>query len=58
VLRGVGLDVSTFLGVGSGALKRGAGPESESEKCDSAYLWLEGEGSKQSDFFLKLLLQV
>jgi len=37
VLAGVGVDVSKFLGVGAGVLKRGAG--AESEKCDSAHLW-------------------
>jgi len=39
VLTGVGADVSKFFGVGAGVLKRGAGAESESEKCDSAHLW-------------------
>jgi len=40
VLTGVGVDVSKFFGVGAraGVLKRGAGMESESEKCDSANL--------------------
>jgi len=32
-------DVSKIFGVGAGVLKRGAGAESESEKCDSAHLW-------------------
>jgi len=36
VLTGVGADVSKFFG--AGVLKRGAGVESESEKCDSAHL--------------------
>jgi len=40
VLTGVGVDVSKFFGVGAGVLKCGAGAESESEKCDSAHLWL------------------
>jgi len=39
VLTGVGVDVSTFFGFGAGVLKRGAGTELESEKCDSAHLW-------------------
>jgi len=39
VLTGVGVDVSKFFGVGAGASKRGAGMESESQKCDSAHLW-------------------
>jgi len=41
VLTGVGVDTSKFFGVGAGAavLKRGAGVESESEKCDSSHLW-------------------
>ena len=39
VLTGVGVDVSKFFGVGAGVLKRGAGAESESEKCDSAHHW-------------------
>jgi len=36
-----GVDVSNFFGVGAGTgvLKRGAGAESESEKCESAHLW-------------------
>jgi len=40
VLTRVGVDVSKFIGVknGAGVLKRGAGAESESEKCDSAHL--------------------
>ena len=40
VLTGVGVDVSKFFGVASGAgvSKRGAGVVSESEKCDSAHL--------------------
>jgi len=38
-LTGVGVDVSKFCGVRAGVLKRGAGAESESEKCDSAHLW-------------------
>jgi len=40
VLTGVGVDVSNFFGVGAGAavLKRGAGAELESEKCDSAHV--------------------
>jgi len=40
VLTGVGVDVSKFFGVGAGAgvLKREAGAELESEKCDSAHL--------------------
>jgi len=42
VLTGVGVYVPQFFGVGgggAGVLKRGAGAESESEKCDSAHLW-------------------
>jgi len=41
VQTGVGVDVSKFFGVGTGAgvLKRGVGVESESEKGDSAHLW-------------------
>jgi len=39
VLTGVGVDVSKFFGVGAGVLKRGAGAESEYEKCDSTHLW-------------------
>ena len=41
VLTGVGVDVSKFFAVEAGAevLKRGAGAELESEKCDSAHLW-------------------
>jgi len=42
VLTGVGVDVSKFIGVGAGVLKRGAGAESESEKCDSAHLCRSG----------------
>jgi len=40
VLIGVGVDISKIFGVGAGAgvLKREAGAESESEKCDSAHL--------------------
>jgi len=42
VLAGVGVDVSKIFRVGAvavaGVLKRGAGAESESEKCDSAHL--------------------
>jgi len=34
---GLGVDVSKFFGVGTGVVKRGAGPESESEKCDSTH---------------------
>jgi len=47
VFTGVGVDVSNFFGVGEGAgvLKCGAGPEPESEKCDSADLW---SGIKES----------
>jgi len=37
VLTVVGIDVSKFLGVGAGVLKRGAGAKLESEKCDSAH---------------------
>jgi len=37
VLTGVRIDVSKIFGVG--VLKRGAGAESESEKCDCAHLW-------------------
>jgi len=33
------VDVSKIFGVGAGILNRGAGAESESEKCDSAHLW-------------------
>ena len=40
VLKGVGVDVSKFNGVGAGVLKCGAGVELESEKSDSAHLWL------------------
>jgi len=43
VQTGVGVDVSKFFGVGAGVLKRGAGAEKESEKCDSAHLWSEAE---------------
>jgi len=39
VLTRVRVDVSQFRGVRAGVLKRGAGVESESEKCDSAHLW-------------------
>jgi len=38
VLTGVRVDVSKFFRVGAGVLKRGAGAESESEKCDSTHL--------------------
>jgi len=38
VLTEVGAAVSKFFGVGAGVLKHGAGPELESEKCDSAHL--------------------
>ena len=38
VLTGVRVDASKIFGVGAGVLKRGAGAESESEKCDSAQL--------------------
>jgi len=38
VLTGVRVDVSKFFGVGAGVLKRGAGAESKSEKCDSTRL--------------------
>ena len=38
VLTRVGVDVSKFFRVGAGVLKRRAGVESESEKCDSAHL--------------------
>jgi len=38
VLTGVGVDVSKFFGLGAGVLKSGAGVESQ--KCDSAHLWL------------------
>jgi len=38
VLTGVGVDVSKIFGVGAGVLKRGAGAESESKKCDSVHL--------------------
>jgi len=40
VLTGVGVDVSKFfeVGTGAGVSKRGAGVVSESEKCDSAHL--------------------
>jgi len=40
VLTGVGVDVSKIFGVGAGAgvLRRWAGAESESEKCDSSHL--------------------
>ena len=37
MLTGVRIDVSKIFGVG--VLKRGAGAESESEKCDCAHLW-------------------
>jgi len=37
VLTGVWVDVSNFFV--AGVLKRGAGLESESKKCDSASLW-------------------
>jgi len=42
MLTRVGVDVSKFFGVraGLGVLKHGPGVESESEKCDSAHLWL------------------
>jgi len=45
VLTGVGVDVfKIFRSRGrAGVLKRGAGVESESEKCDSAHLWSQYE---------------
>jgi len=39
VLTGIGGDFSNVFGVGAGVLQRGAGAESESEKCDSTHLW-------------------
>jgi len=41
ILNGVGVDVSTFFGVGAGVLKPETGAESESEKSDFAHLWFE-----------------
>jgi len=38
VLTGVVVDVSKLFGVRAGVLKRGAGAESKSEKCDSTHL--------------------
>jgi len=40
---GVGVDISKFCRAGAGALKRGAGAESESEKCDSVHLCYKGK---------------
>jgi len=59
VLTGVGVDVSKYFG--AGALKCGAGVESESEKCNSAHLCqldvtadvTQREGSQQSKKVLK-----
>jgi len=39
VLTGVKVDVSKIFRVGAGVLKREAGAELKSEKCDSAHLW-------------------
>jgi len=50
VLTGVGVDVSKIFGVGAGALKRGAGVESESEKCDFAHLCC-----KEYKFYIKMM---
>jgi len=43
VLTGVGVEGSKFFEVGAGVLKRGAGVESDSEKCDSSHLWYKPE---------------
>jgi len=48
VLTGVGVRVLKLFG--AGVLKRGAGAESESEKCDSAHLWFRSKVITEPEF--------